>query len=75
LRSDRGKRVVARRAELEAVGEVRHLQQLPDGTPGADDAQALAGRLDLAAGVEQGAQRRRVDELHAGQVEHDERAR
>ena len=42
-RSHGRERFVARRAELEAVRQVRHLEQPPDRPAGADDPQLLAG--------------------------------
>src|SRR5215212_1933734 len=68
------KRALARRAEAEAVRQVRHLEQAAHRAAGAHDAQLLARRLDLAAGLEQRAERGRVDELDAGEIQHDERA-
>ena len=64
-----GERVVARRVQREARGGARDLQQATHRALGHDDVQALAGGLEGLGGAQDRAERARVDEVDAREVE------
>ena len=68
-----GEGFLARRVDAEAPGQVRDLEQAPDGAVERDDQHLLAGRLGLGGGVHDRPERGRVDEVDLGEVEHDAR--
>src|SRR3954469_5441948 len=71
-----GRRAVRQRLgprgeQPEPAGEVRHLEQPANGSVGGDDDQAVAALLELAGGLEDRAERSRIDEVDGDEVEDD----
>src|SRR4051794_7557203 len=70
-----GDRVVAVRVDREVLLEVGEFEQAADRALGRDDEQPLAGALELIGRTDDDAERGRVDERGAAQVEDDNRLR